>query len=345
MSQSTARPARPAAPAVCVLATGLGLCSALAAAETTLYGGVRLGLDYVDVKTTGQSNWDVINETSRFGTKGSEDLGGLTTIWQFEFGVPADGSGSAAITKRLSWVGLKGSLGTVAIGRQWTPYFLATSLDDVFNSDDTSVSYYFLGLPHRWDDMISYTSPDWGGFSLAGAFVLNGAGNGLDGAQARQDGVDAWDIAAIYRQGPLVLGAAYQRYESAGVDGNTQFPAGSAQWGLAASYRFGDVNLIGAWHQAHINDARDSKPSVYGLTGEYFIGPTHVVRAGYGHYDPDAASGKDYDQYKLGYQYNFSKRTRTWIEYSHFDYRSPGAKVAAIGQEYDNVQIGIRHDF
>ncbi len=47
----------------------------------------------------------------------------------------------------------------------------------------------------------------------------------------------------------------------------------------------------------------------------------------------------DYNNYALGYQYNFSKRTRVWAEWKMND-----AKTDLVGTN-QTVSIGTRHDF
>ncbi len=65
-----------------------------------------------------------INTTSRFGFRGSEDLGGgLKAIFNLESGINLDTGASVSATKlfdRAAIVGLQGDWGTVTAGRQTT---------------------------------------------------------------------------------------------------------------------------------------------------------------------------------------------------------------------------------
>ena len=202
--------------------------SGAAVADTTLYGSARISLDYDKVKAgvpsilvpdswpsrrvpgprvvytddASDGVWDVTNNSSRLGVKGSEDLGnGLSAIYQFEFGVDTTDGGNLN-SNRPKWVGLKSdSWGSVKIGTQWTPYYNVAGAADQFNSGrifDTwntnnclvitnpatgntlnkpssakNCGTVYLG-PFRYDNSVTYMTPNWGGFSAEAMLVMNG---------------------------------------------------------------------------------------------------------------------------------------------------------------------------
>jgi predicted porin len=110
---------------------------------------------------------------------------------------------------------------------------------------------------------------------------------------------------------------------------------------VTLAYEQGDVNTL----------YRGDGENIY-VTGQYTFG-NNVIRGSYGYttaddgqYDGLLADGtlvryaqSDVNNWALGYQYNFSKRTRLWVEY--------------IGQDVDSelvgnrqaISIGTRHDF
>ncbi|TCO83321.1 putative porin [Plasticicumulans lactativorans] len=338
---------------IALAVAGALAASAVAKAETTLYGSARVSVNYTDDKRNvitdtdvDVSSWDVRNEASRLGVRGSEDLGGgLSAIYQYEFGVNIDGKADGSpFNQRLSWVGLKGGFGSVTAGRQWSPYYNAVGIDDVFNGDDGGASYYYLGMPHRISNAVVYTSPSFSGLTLAGAITMDGAGNDLDDPLKKSDGVDLYDLAASYKNGPLVLGAAYRGFESVagGESGNAFYGSDGHVWGLAASYEFFNaLNLIASYQDAEFTDGFGAK--AYSITGEYKFG-ANTLRAAWGRFDVDDAD-ENYDNWRVGYQYNLSKRTRLWAEYRDSDFASQGASVVAFGHEYNHFAAGIRHDF
>ena len=75
----------------------------------------------------------------------------------------------------------------------------------------------------------------------------------------------------------------------------------------------------------------------YALAGEYYSGP-NTFRAGFGLADLNEFSSNIYT-YGLGYQYNFSNRTYTYVEGEYIDWN-----VNNIKNGY-TVRVGLRHDF
>lgn len=75
----------------------------------------------------------------------------------------------------------------------------------------------------------------------------------------------------------------------------------------------------------------------YALAGEYYSGP-NTFRAGFGLADLNEFSSNIYT-YGLGYQYNFSNRTYTYVEGEYIDWN-----VNNINNGY-TVRVGLRHDF
>ncbi len=189
-----------------------GLVAAPAAfADTTVYGSARASLNYLDDDAlrdgSGKASWRIQNQSTRLGFRGAEDLGrGLSTIYHYEFGVEiAEGSeiGGNDVGGRLSYVGLKGGLGQISIGRQWNPFYFAVAGEvDVFNGDFSALGYYRNGGFTRSDRMLYYATPTFfGGLTLYGAAEFDGDAGDSD--------IDAWQIAGIYDNGPLFIGAGW----------------------------------------------------------------------------------------------------------------------------------------
>ncbi|PWV64513.1 porin [Plasticicumulans acidivorans] len=330
------------------LAVASALVAASAAhAETTLYGSARAGVTYTD-PDKGKSNWDVKNEASRLGVKGSEDLGGgLKAIYTYEFGVNIDGSSTGnPFNQRLSYVGLTGGFGTVQIGRMWSaPYVYVGSLTDVFNSASaggTNIGWDRLNSTingntgtingaDRVSDVVAYITPNFSGFSGAAAVVMNG--DGQNSSTNRED-IDAYDIAAGYTMGGLQVGASYRDFKALDY----------TQWTAGAGYKFGDFR-VAATYSARDNgsdnvNGKETDPSVWEALAEYTFG-NNVIRAGYSSYDHDTKAD-DTDEWKLGYQYNLSKRTRLWVEYAD---ESNAGSVKSSQYDTSWLSIGMRHDF
>jgi len=359
---------------VLALAVAAALAAPLAAqADTILYGSARVSVDYNDLSNAPDAYWDVFNNDSRLGVMGSEDLGGgLSAIYQYEFGVDVTEGGNFE-GNRPKFVGLKGSFGSITLGTQETPYYGVTGVTDIFNSGRTfgatawlggSFSGYSLnpgqdrtaasggGSLTRLDNSLMYTTPDFKGFSASVLLSMNGA---LNDAQGWSNSVDIWNISAKYSNGPFFAGVTY-----IALDGDQIVDAGGVplfdldldQWAIGLGYSAGAFSVGFTYEQGTYNEwglfkpvwnidflrSTDTPWNAY-LTASYTFG-NNVISAAYGQMDTGVEGQDNMDNYVLGYQYNFSKRTRAWVEY--------------IGRNADNntfygdqnaVSIGTRVDF
>lgn len=345
-----------------------GLVAAPAAfADTTVYGSARAAVNYLsDDANDSRTNWDVQNQSSRLGFRGSEDLGqGMSAIYHYEFGVNiAKGSeiGGGSTGGRLSYVGLKGGLGQISIGRQWNPYYFAVGGEvDVFNGDWSSNGYYQNGGFTRSDSMLYYATPTFfGGLTLYGAAEMNGASGDSD--------VDAYQLAAIYDNGPLFVGAGWKQWSKQTGNGTGTQESGCGvtngnfdgkyldYYGVQARYNFAfGLQLSGSYQYCDNNKGgrSEAKRGDVDVQGAYQFG-NNTLRLGY--FWVDKAGGKasgfglnsNDDTVKrslkkqqgliAGYQYRFSNRTRVWVEGGWTDSDSSDG-------DQTNVSVGMRHDF
>jgi len=368
--------------ALAVAAALVGFGTA-AHADTTLYGSARVSLDYDDFDSSytrnangtltriiaGSNAWDIFNNSSRLGVRGEEDLGGgLSAIYQYEFGVDITEGGNLN-SNRPKWVGLKGGFGSITAGTQWTPYYNVIGIGDIFNSSKIFDNDTYLGNTFglRMDNSLIYATPDFSGFKAEVMLVVNGscaptdpvtpadlcrtvADNRVPGNLS--DDLDMWNIGLRYKNGPFFIGGTYMALEG------DEFPAFATrptwdgdQWGLAFGYNSGPFAVTLAYEDGDVNTLNIGKTQNVYLTGQYTFGP-NVIRAGYGFSSPDDSRipivvnnapavlvQDDANNWVLGYQYNFSKRTRVWVEYVGQDIDSD-----LVGDK-QTVSIGTRHDF
>jgi len=365
---------------ILALAVVAALATPLAVqADTILYGSARVSVDYND-EDPADGYWDVVNNDSRIGVQGSEDLGGgLSAVYQYEFGVDLT-EGSNFEGNRPKFVGLKGGFGTVTLGTQETPYYHVVGITDIFNTAKsfgetawlggsfngflrpTESSGRFSGSMTREANSLYYLTPDLSGFSAEAMLVMDGGRNDSTGTDTGySDGIDLWNIALKYSNGPFFAGASYIKLEGTD-DVSLVFSDGSSlpitldldQWAVGLGYQSGPFSIGLIYEQGDLNtwgpfepafkllpgSSTDTPWNVY-LTGSYSFG-NNTIRAAYGQLDT-GVDLLDYDSkidnYLVGYQYNFSKRTSVWVEY--------------IGRSADTlffsdanaVSIGTRVDF
>lgn len=292
------------------VAAAMGL-TGVAQADTTLYGSVRLSVERFD--DGNDASWDVVNNASRLGVRGSEDLGGgLSAIYQYEFGVKADDLATLTSGGRIAMVGLRGGFGTFSIGRQWTPFYNAIAITDVFNGSFSAPGYYDLGGMTRPSNSIAYNSPNFGGLSF-------GALASMDGP-AGKSGVDSYQVGLMYNNAGLHVGAGYASNEVS--DGDL--------WGVSVGYEFSGINLMAAYRDASDFGTVPDADSIE-VVGQYTFG-SNIASLSYTRIDPDVGSTEDV--WIVGLTHRMSSRTRVWVEYGRYD-----------DADLDNLSIGIRHDF
>src|SRR5437870_9705913 len=130
-----------------------------------------------------QSNWDLVDNSSRIGVRGNKDLGGgLTGLFQLESRVRLD-EGFGQLTSRDSYAGLAGGFGTIRLGRTIGPVYYATYDYISMHNHDTGTSSDALLAPTVVGNQgvitapfmsrtVWYTSPKLGAFTVDVAHSL-----------------------------------------------------------------------------------------------------------------------------------------------------------------------------
>ena len=207
------------------------------AADVQLYGIVDTGLRYThfdaDSAAAGYDATDSFgiqsgNQSgSRFGFKGTEDLGnGLTVGFILENQFNSD-DGSLAdddhFFRRESSLFLQGGFGKVAMGRMgsinggtssWAKYGVLSAFGISWDYSAQAGSWAIGG--GLWDNMIAYETPDFAGFKV---FAQYGMGTNDAENESRSDRYYA--VGASYANGPLNLYFAVDsiNYQTADANG------------------------------------------------------------------------------------------------------------------------------
>jgi len=272
---------------------------------------------------------------------------GLSAVYRYEFRVQAsDGPTLGGEAQRLAYVGLKGGWGEFTIGTQWNPYYFAVAGEiDLYNTLAASAGGYYnnAGLT-RSTNMLVYSSPSFSGFTFYGAIKNDGNGDGSD------NNVDQWQVAGIYDNGPLFLGAGYLNTSSA-VTPNNVVPASGRkdqkQFGASARYTFSNFTLAG---DVNWNKQFGDTTVGWDILGSYKFGANRLYLSYY-----NVADGKnpfddisdctfdDEDCVRLkakgwgaGLRHDLSNRSRLFVEYGvdKFD-----------NNKFKQLSVGMRHDF
>ncbi|MDB5777051.1 MAG: gram-negative porin family protein [Herbaspirillum sp.] len=363
-----------------LLAAAAGLSSAGAMAQTSVvvYGIVDTSLRYVSSDSAaGKSNFRMDNgaiSNSRWGLKGTEDLGGgLKAIFRLENGFNGDTgsqSDSSSLFNRHAYVGLSGSFGQFTVGRQQTTFF--DLMGDHF--DPLTVGNYDMNswLPAgasliRSSNMLKYYGT-FGGFSAGLGYALGEqAGSMRRGSQISSS--------LQYTAGALSFGGAAQQTVSA-LNSDWKDTA----YNLSASYAVGAAKLFAGYYRirdrtgtttAFFGGSNSEAAAFAGIPGSerkddgYFVGATFQATPAWaltaaGYYDRSRnislnrsasdggpvflGDGKRYAIVGLA-EYALSKRTQI---YGTIDYNNArdAAQVELAGRKnIIGAGVGVRHIF
>jgi predicted porin len=303
----------------------LASTAAFAQSSVTLYGVADASLTKVSGKSAALSSSKTLNNgTSRWGVRGTEDLGGgMKAGFNFEQGVSLE-DGSIAKSGgtefgRAAWMNLSGGFGEVRLGRTLNPSFFAAAAWELTGTANYSAvtSQFNAGGSDvlggiRNSRQISYTTPNMGGFSATLGYVLKG-NNAAEKAKV--------DLNVIYANGPLAVALGYNKLQDA--EKNVH---------VGAKYNFGAFTLAGGY----IDPAGDAKG--FAIGGSVPLGPVNLV--------VDVArdtEAKDTDLL-IEVKYPLSKRTVAYGAFLRDGKNKPGA-LGAAGKDVNGLGLGIRHNF
>ena len=363
---------------ITLASAGLVSGTALAQSNVTIYGIADMSyVNYSDGNASGQGGGRIDSgqwKTSRFGLRGSEDLGnGLSAIFQQEFGLDMDVNGGPT-KQRPSWVGLQSkSLGEAKGGN------INTFEDDLLVATSVMLEYGTMASPkyvyietagseprNMISNAVHYYSPVWDGFQIK-AGISTHASNSDDTASARTTATGAtgnnrvFAAAVHYSNGPLIAGATYE-YNKAQSYAGVSNPDSGNTWNLAASYDFGVARIGGAY--GTINYAQnpgvtrdDRKQWHVGISAP--ITPKDLVSINYAHATIDYNNAWNDDSigfWGVGYQHSLSKRTTLYAAYGDINQSETNQTRASLSSTTpvsgttanafeQAFAVGIRHNF
>ena len=321
--------------------------SALAQSSVTIYG--RLNETVERQKDGSTSTTQVVNNASRIGFKGTEDLGGgLKAFFLIEHGFNADtGTASGAFWGRESNVGLThSSLGTLRLGNMGptAAYFATADYISMHNHDTGTSSDAFYLYPGDARNTIAYKTPTFAG--LQAEYQLGLRESTAAGTKNTQT------LALNYDAGPLHLGASLVKGPTT-FDGDTY--ADSQEIGLRALYEMGAFTIGSYWARNDLEGAVtlpgvEAKRDTFRVSGMFTTGAlefhANVGLAGKFKVNGTSADGTDAKQFTLGVNYNLSKRTKVYGFYTKVDNKANANYYSsAPGNDFQSLAVGVRHNF
>ncbi len=350
------------------LAIAASLCagaSAMAQSSVTLYGiidvSVRNGsgftAGYARSPGSTTSVASGVGPTSRWGVRGTEDLGGgLQALFNLESGINVDTGANAnavAYFDRASIVGLAGGWGTVTLGRQNTLLADSSGVAD-------PIGLRFAGL----NPNIQVTSLT--GHQLGveyGATGSTGSSNRVNNSIKYSVPVGPVTARAMYSFGEVADSSSKNRSTGLGLDyitPNLSVTGAVTQFRDANDRELKASNLGVSWralpalrvmanagyNKGATSATAQAKNRLLAMGVNYAVTPAVDVLAGYYKVDRTRTGQAD-DGFKrlLAFvEYKFSRRSKVFLELDNTrwkgDYLGAGNKSTSNG-----VSLGITHSF
>ena len=212
--------------------------AAHAQSSVTLYGLIDAGIMYTNNVASGKSSGALWQATSgnvngsRFGVRGSEDLGGgLHAVFVLENGFNVQNGKlgqDGRMFGRQAYVGLASDqFGSLTLGRQYDSLvdFVAPLSATAGTFGDTGFAHPFdndnLNHSLRMSNAVKYTSNTYSGLKFGALYAFS---NQTDFAVNR-----AYSFGASYNNGPLAIAAGYLQMN--GTQGTTASSPGAVDLG------------------------------------------------------------------------------------------------------------------
>ena len=290
----------------------LASTAAFAQSSVTVYGKIDQGF----ARSIGSTVTEVKEASgSRLGFRGTEDLGGgLRANFQIEHRFsPDSGAANATFWNGRSIVGLQGGFGRVDIGRDYAAAFWTALGADVFGYDGVAANAAIAGANGnqtvRMANVVSYTSPSVGGFTVQGSAALKEAG-AKNGSSLR----------LAYANGPISASFATER----GL-------AGQKYNGFGAAYNMGAATVNALISRGEAATGVESDGVLLGL-----VVPMGALTLKASYATLEVNDVKTVNQFGLGMRYALSKRTDIYSSFANNSKRTSNKS---------GFELGLQHNF
>ncbi|MYM37898.1 porin [Pseudoduganella sp. CY13W] len=344
--------------------------SVLAQSNVAVYGVLDSGIAYTtNTNAAGAGVTKIPTLTgslpSRLGFRGTEDLGdGLQAIFTLETGLGVDtgNMGQNRLFGRQASVGLKGSYGQIALGRQVNMTFLATQKADVMGPNLFSISSIDLYLPNARSDNSIFYFGRFRNVSVGATYSLGRDSSAAGGpAGTNCAGEVAGNAKACrqvtgllaYETEPYGVSASYDiMYGNAGAAGGlTSADNSDKRVTLNGYVKLGEARLGAGVIERSTRAATGLQQSdLYYCGISYPLQPLLTLDAQLARKDQ---KGSDADATLLVARltYHLSKRTATYASLGRM--QNSGASAIALdaggtvgaGKTQNGLSLGLRHFF
>jgi predicted porin len=330
---------------------------AAAQSSITLYGILDASVEYVnaDVNATTSSTGAVnlgedglrltngVQQGSRLGIRGTEDLGGgqraIFTIehrFAIDTGDTSGGSGSSGNQKFWSgqaWVGLQGGWGRLTAGRQYTPlYNMLQPTDATSYHWYNNVSTFFN---NRLDNSLEYRTPTFGGLVVNAMYAFGENLGPSTTAGVTNEAGDAYGVGAQWGLGGFLLSGAYMSYGATASNVSDR-----SEWGAGGKFSLSSQTMLGAGYLWSDRSGRDTS-SIY-VSGSIGLGSSSLY-ANYVMVDVDGR--KSSNRIGVAWSLPLSKRTNVYVATGLSSDVPLGSGANLTYTDPVLAAVGVRHLF
>ena len=302
--------------------------ASFAQSSVTLYGIADIW--FGSVKSANSSTTTVLNSggvsSSRWGLKGSEDLGGgLKANFVFEQEIYLDTGAAKSPSFMNAWVGFSGGFGEVKMGR------VGTALDDIGAAANSAFDSALSPQNNVWkstdfgatNNTLRYTSPSMSGFSGTVSYSLDEDAVG---------GKSATSFNVKYEGGPLYVGLGFQSDELTNASNSTD------QLRLNGTYNLGMAKILAGYGK--IDYAAGGDTTDFQLGADVPLSSTLTLSGGFAMSEDNGAAGNaERTGYALAAAYAMSKRTTLYGGFHTSSTKDTDAKDQKI------FAVGVKHTF
>jgi len=360
---------------VAVAIAGL-LAAPLAQAQTanvTLYGRANLSMVFVNGTKPDGTNpnvYRVDSNSSRFGLRGTESLGGgLNAIFQIENGsIDMAGTGGGPLAGRDTYLGFSGTWGRFYMGHYSAPYDDITGIGGANTANTGILSQGNLwaqgtqsdangGFDNRLKNSIRYDSPNMAGFVGSVQFATNEGSPSSNSNQGSMSGK--------YNNGPFAAVIAYQYNNN--IRGVVNSNLDDSAFSMAAQWQFSRFNVAFKyeWLDYDYTQSSSLKRQFWELSSTILVGANGSVYIAYGDASDGTGSapngarigqlvkgtGTGANTWQIAYAHNLSKRTYVYTGYAKVNndnnaaYTGNFRSVVQNGANPGGFSMGMLHNF
>ena len=286
--------------------------------EPTVYGKLWISVESQD--TASGTEVDMVSNASRLGIKGSMDFGeGIEAIYQAEYEIdPVDGTADESkdrtFKQRNSFVGLKGSVGTIFLGKHDTATKKSQKKIDLFNDLAGDIKNILQG-ENRMSDLVGYTTPKINGFSATFNAIKGTEGLGDDSIGDSTSTSISYDSENFYIA--LAFDSELKGYDSTRL--TLQIPFNRSQLGI----------MFQESEELSTGEEEDG----YVISFSQKVSDKGTLKFQQAESDMKLDSGK---QFSFGYDYKLSSKAKAFFFFTDLsgDNTTKEKEITGIGFEY-----------